>query len=62
MAPLPHHHFLTGLEEDKAGVLSNKWEQTFVSMSDSMVTRTLSVNELVDMEWKFGGMYIVVVG
>jgi len=43
-----------GLEETKASLLSDKYKVNFISMSSSMIEKTLTVNELVDMEWKFG--------
>jgi len=43
-----------GLEEDKAVVVATKWKQKFISLSRSMIGQTLSVNQLVDMEWKSG--------
>lgn len=50
-----------GLAQDKAAQLSAQWKQSFISMSQSMIGKTLTVNELVDMEWKFGGQYGVFV-
>jgi len=43
-----------GLAEPKAAMLSAKWQKSFVSLSESQVSRTLRFNQLVDMEWKFG--------
>lgn len=43
-----------GLKEDSAEVLAAQWKRKFASMSSSMIGKTLSVNQLVDMEWKFG--------
>ena len=48
--------FCVGLDESKAVLLSDKWKQNFTALSFSMIDKTLTVNELVDMEWKFGGM------
>jgi len=43
-----------GLSEDKAILVSEKWKKNFSSMSQSMINKTLTVNQLVDMDWKFG--------
>ena len=45
----------TGLEQAKAELLSEQWKKSYVAMSSSMIGKTLTVNQLVDMEWKFGG-------
>jgi hypothetical protein len=45
-----------GLGADKAALLSDLWKRNFVAMSQSMMGRTLAINQLVDMEWKFGGV------
>eukprot|EP00057_Strongylocentrotus_purpuratus_P025879 XP_011680353.1 PREDICTED: COMM domain-containing protein 7 isoform X4 [Strongylocentrotus purpuratus] len=43
-----------GLSEEKAGYVSNEWKCNLVGLSRSAVGQTLTVNQLVDMEWKFG--------
>jgi len=43
-----------GLSAEKADAISNAWKDKFVAMSRSMIGQTLMVNQLVDMEWKFG--------
>jgi hypothetical protein len=43
-----------GLEAEKATLLNEQWKSAFVALNAAMVKQTLSVDELVDMEWKFG--------
>ncbi|XP_015220492.1 COMM domain-containing protein 7 isoform X2 [Lepisosteus oculatus] len=43
-----------GLSEDKAHHFSNQWKAHFPLISRLAVGQTLMVNQLVDMEWKFG--------
>ncbi|XP_054752386.2 COMM domain-containing protein 7-like [Lytechinus pictus] len=43
-----------GLSKEKAGYVSNEWKRNLVGLSRSAVGQTLMVNQLVDMEWKFG--------
>ena len=40
-----------GLTEYKADLLSTKWEKEYSGLSAAMIAKTLTVNELVDMEW-----------
>ena len=42
---------------DKAELLSTLWNKRFVALSSMQIDKTLKVNELVDMEWKFGGAH-----
>ncbi|KAJ8370715.1 hypothetical protein SKAU_G00107430 [Synaphobranchus kaupii] len=44
-----------GLNEDKALHFSNQWKVHYPVLSRLAVGQTLMVNQLVDMEWKFGG-------
>ena len=37
-------------------MLSAKWQKSFVSLSESMIKKTLKFNELVELDWKFGGV------
>uniref|UniRef100_A0A672PR95 COMM domain-containing protein 7-like n=1 Tax=Sinocyclocheilus grahami TaxID=75366 RepID=A0A672PR95_SINGR len=46
---LPH-----GLNEDKASHFSDQWRIHYPVLSRLAVGQTLMVNQLVDMEWKFG--------
>ena len=43
-----------GLSEDKSPYVMNKWKSNLVALSRSVVGQTFSINQLVDMEWKFG--------
>jgi hypothetical protein len=43
-----------GLSDERAGQLADKYKRSFVALSASMIGKTLTVNELIDMEWKFG--------
>mmetsp|Transcript_17512 Transcript_17512/g.24300 ORF Transcript_17512/g.24300 Transcript_17512/m.24300 type:complete len:201 (-) Transcript_17512:1717-2319(-) len=43
-----------GLAEEKSIRVASKWKQSFIAISRSTVANTLMVNQLVDMEWKFG--------
>eukprot|EP00296_Roombia_truncata_P001257 JP437002.1.p1 GENE.JP437002.1~~JP437002.1.p1 ORF type:complete len:196 (-),score=50.33 JP437002.1:73-660(-) len=45
---------LFGLDQDKAEGIASTWRDRFVNLSKSMIQQTLMVNQLVDMEWKFG--------
>ncbi|KAG7260238.1 hypothetical protein CRUP_031893 [Coryphaenoides rupestris] len=44
-----------GLNEDKAAHFSKQWGDHSTVLSRRAVGQTLTVNQLVDMEWKFGG-------
>ncbi|XP_038659347.1 COMM domain-containing protein 7 isoform X1 [Scyliorhinus canicula] len=47
--------FITlGLSEEKAGCFAEKWKLNSAVLSRLAVGQTLTVNQLVDMEWKFG--------
>eukprot|EP00052_Salpingoeca_macrocollata_P014094 m.110192 g.110192 ORF g.110192 m.110192 type:complete len:253 (+) comp19179_c0_seq2:363-1121(+) len=43
-----------GLGEEKAEILKRAYQANFVALSRSTAGRTLSVNQLLDMEWRFG--------
>ncbi|XP_043079912.1 COMM domain-containing protein 7 [Puntigrus tetrazona] len=43
-----------GLNEDKASHFSDQWRIHYPVLSRLAVGQTLMVNQLVDMEWKFG--------
>ncbi|XP_071960659.1 COMM domain-containing protein 7-like [Antedon mediterranea] len=43
-----------GLSEDKANYFSKQWHENIVGLSKTAVGQTLTVNQLVDMDWKFG--------
>uniref|UniRef100_A0AAR2J4T9 COMM domain-containing protein n=1 Tax=Pygocentrus nattereri TaxID=42514 RepID=A0AAR2J4T9_PYGNA len=59
---LPHgknktHCQLCCLNEDKAIHFSDQWRVHYPILSRLAVGQTLMVNQLVDMEWKFGGFF-----
>eukprot|EP00064_Thunnus_orientalis_P024017 superscaffoldBa00009746_g24286 len=43
-----------GLNEDKSAHFSQQWGEHYAVLSRLAVRQTLMVNQLVDMEWKFG--------
>ncbi|XP_061187683.1 COMM domain-containing protein 7-like [Saccostrea echinata] len=43
-----------GLAEDKSEYFSQQWTSNLAALSKSALGQTLMVNQLVDMEWKFG--------
>ncbi|XP_053706078.1 COMM domain-containing protein 7 [Synchiropus splendidus] len=43
-----------GLNEDKASHFSEQWGSHYPALSRLAVAQTLLVNQLLDMEWKFG--------
>uniref|UniRef100_A0A8C5PUU1 COMM domain containing 7 n=1 Tax=Leptobrachium leishanense TaxID=445787 RepID=A0A8C5PUU1_9ANUR len=43
-----------GLDEDRAGRFADEWSCDASALTQLKVGRTLSINQLVDMEWKFG--------
>jgi len=43
-----------GLSEEKAEYFSEQWKTNLVALSRSALGQTLMVNQLLDMEWKFG--------
>lgn len=43
-----------GIKEERASVISTIWKEKFVSLSKTVIGSTLMVNQLVDMDWKFG--------
>ncbi|XP_034447090.1 COMM domain-containing protein 7 [Hippoglossus hippoglossus] len=43
-----------GLSEDKAAHFSQQWAEHYAALSRQAVSQALMVNQLVDMEWKFG--------
>ncbi|XP_073537125.1 COMM domain-containing protein 7 isoform X2 [Phyllobates terribilis] len=45
-----------GLDEEKAGIFAKEWSSDAPALTRLAVGRTLSINQLVDMEWKFGVM------
>uniref|UniRef100_F7GIJ9 COMM domain containing 7 n=1 Tax=Macaca mulatta TaxID=9544 RepID=F7GIJ9_MACMU len=50
--------FITlGLSEEKATYFSEKWKQNAPTLAQWAIGQTLMINQLIDMEWKFGGNY-----
>ncbi|KAM9296980.1 COMM domain-containing protein 7 [Gastrophryne carolinensis] len=45
---------MLGLDEEKAGYFADQWSRDAAVLTRLAVGRTLSINQLVDMEWKFG--------
>ncbi|XP_022350367.1 COMM domain-containing protein 7 isoform X2 [Enhydra lutris kenyoni] len=43
-----------GLSEEKATYFSEKWKQSAPTLARWAIGHTLMINQLVDMEWKFG--------
>ncbi|XP_022107826.1 COMM domain-containing protein 7-like [Acanthaster planci] len=43
-----------GLSEERATHLANQWKSNLIGLSRTAVGQTLMINQLVDMEWKFG--------
>ncbi|EPY85033.1 COMM domain-containing protein 7 [Camelus ferus] len=49
--------FITlGLSEEKATYFSEKWKQNAPTLARWAIGQTLMINQLIDMEWKFGGI------
>ena len=46
-----------GLEADVVDVIVALWETHKSALTAAVVATSVSVNELVDMDWKFGGTY-----
>jgi COMM domain containing 7 len=42
------------VEADKIEIFQSQWERAYKALARSMVAQTLTVNNLLDMEWKFG--------
>lgn len=49
----PHFYF-ADLESERASLICEKWTANYVAICRSMVGQTFMINQLVDMEWKFG--------
>lgn len=46
-----------GISEEKASAVAAKWRTGLADLSRTAAGQTLTVNELVDMDWRFGGMW-----
>lgn len=49
---------IIGLNEEKSAWIGQQWKANLPAFSRISGGQSLSVNQLVDMEWKFGGMRI----
>eukprot|EP01088_Endostelium_zonatum_P005294 TRINITY_DN1685_c0_g1_i1.p1 TRINITY_DN1685_c0_g1~~TRINITY_DN1685_c0_g1_i1.p1 ORF type:complete len:203 (-),score=43.71 TRINITY_DN1685_c0_g1_i1:93-701(-) len=43
-----------GLEDNRSKYVGIQWKKEFLNLSRAVSEQTLMINELVDMEWKFG--------
>ncbi|XP_075818694.1 COMM domain-containing protein 7 isoform X3 [Microtus pennsylvanicus] len=43
-----------GLSEEKATYFSEKWKQNASTLAQWAIGQTLMINQLIDMEWRFG--------
>lgn len=43
-----------GVQDPKANIVAESWQENYVDLCQSAISQTLTVNELVDLEWKFG--------
>eukprot|EP01103_Thecamoeba_quadrilineata_P020461 TRINITY_DN8790_c0_g1_i1.p1 TRINITY_DN8790_c0_g1~~TRINITY_DN8790_c0_g1_i1.p1 ORF type:complete len:195 (+),score=36.65 TRINITY_DN8790_c0_g1_i1:38-622(+) len=43
-----------GVREDKSSVIVGKWNSHFVELVRAVIGQSLTVNELIDMDWSFG--------
>lgn len=44
----------TGLADEKATIVAQLWKSSLPAIKRAAVGNTLMVNELVDIEWRFG--------
>ncbi|PKU29755.1 hypothetical protein llap_19941 [Limosa lapponica baueri] len=44
-----------GLSEEKASYFAEQWKVNSPTLTRLAVGQTLMINQLIDMEWKFGG-------
>ena len=42
------------MNTEKATVISEQWKEKFATICRSIVGQVFTINQLVDMEWKFG--------
>lgn len=47
---------LLGLSEEKAKWVCSQWKGNLMALSRVAAGQSLTVNQLVDMEWRFGGI------
>ncbi|KAL9646999.1 hypothetical protein ABK040_013853 [Willaertia magna] len=43
-----------GLSEDKSQIISQLWKKYFVAISRGVFSQNLTINPLIDMDWRFG--------
>lgn len=42
------------MKDENADIIVGLWKRKFIQLSRTAIGQTLMVNQLVDMEWKFG--------
>ena len=47
-----------GMKEAYAEVVATKWKANYMRLSRSVLGHTLTVNEITDMRWRFGGLFL----
>lgn len=47
-----------GMKDEYAEVVAAKWKANFLRLSRSVLGHTLTVNEITDMRWRFGGLFL----
>ena len=47
-----------GVRDEKAELVAGKYQEQLGALTAAMIDKTLVVNKLVDMEWKFGGEFL----
>lgn len=45
-----------GFSEDKSSQISLLWDSSASNLTGSVISQTLTVNQLVDLDWRFGGL------
>ena len=48
-----------GMKEPYAEVVATKWKANYMRLSRSVLGHTLTVNEITDMRWRFGGLFLL---
>jgi len=43
-----------GITDEKADLMASRWKQSFAALSRAMISQTLMVSQIVDIEWRFG--------
>lgn len=47
-----------GMKDEYAEMVAAKWKANFLRLSRSVLGHTLTVNEITDMRWRFGGLLL----